>query len=1018
MNLYALTPLFSALALSGFLAYMLAQKTSRLNKIFLALTAALLIWNLGDFFTWTVIPDNYLGISFHLLTACWLQIGLLTLLFVYQIIGKKFDLVLKFLCLTTGMAIVLSVFTDSFVQGFAPTFWGKIIVPGPIYLPLIVIAVFIPLLYSIIMIAVALRQSLTPNIRNSLKLVMYGLTISMTVAIATDVVIPHIYNKTDFIHLGSASAVFFCFFMLLAVNKYKFMSITIEDLARNIFMGNSEGVVILDQTGMIKQINPAACMMLGMDESNCETVNLHQCVVNYDLDKEYAAYETETSTGKSVSLSQSRIVAERNSSAGFLLLINDLTDKKIAQQQLLDLNNELEEKVRQRTAELNSTTDFLESVFNSITDAIMVVDAHGRIVKCNQQFYKLFNYQPEEVRNKIIDMFFSEDELAEFNRNLQELNKTQQFSIETDVLLNSGIENPVYISTSVIKQTGMAKQEDQILIVLSDISKRKNAELKLAESQRLSKLIIDNINESIMVVQDGLIRNFVNSCFSGHTIEDVLNQPLTNFIHPDYCDQVIKHHRARSAGCTDLPNSYQIKILNTQGVYMWADVTAVYTKWEEKDAVLVYLRDISKQKQAEELLVENEKLFRAFIDQANDFILIKSRDGHYLKINRKFSWLIGKTEAEIAGKTPQDLGYSPEFVREVTVFDQQIIESKLTIVRESAARKSKKMAVEWLEETMFPILDESGEVKYIGIISRDITPTKKNEQELFRQNEQLQEAYRKLQESYQIIINQEKLASLGTLAAGMAHEINNPSQAIKFSMQSLKLNLIDLQTFLDECKKVKNAYAVDAKMQLNDILELMDRLDLDTILLELQNIALENEKSVNRINNIIQSTSRLSYQEQEMKPCDMKQIVSDALTLLHSNLKNQLQIEQTVEENLPAVFGIHQQLEQVVINLINNAKDSMEEKGLGREEALLKISLSFDYPANMVRLSVGDNGKGIPAELLGKIYDPFFTTKQLGKGTGLGLNLVHRIVENHSGTISVDSKVDEGTSFVVSLPAA
>lgn len=914
MNLYALIPLFSGFMLIGFASFIMAKQSNRLNKLFLAFTMSLTVWNLGEFLNWSVFPDHFMMISIRILSVSWLLPGILCLLFVYELIGKKSDLLLKIFYFISGISIFIATSSNLFSNGFSQKYWGKVVSPGILYLPIIGLIDILPFIYSIFLIYRSMQKTNHEKVCKSLKMFLYGLIISMIIAISTELVIPHVLNKPDIMPFSSSAAVILCFFMLLAVN-----------------------------------------------------------------------------------LKQSKIAAEIS---------------------LLNANNQLENKVAVRTAELVQTRDFLESIFNAIKDAIIIIDAQGHIVRCNEQFYKLFHYQSDEVKNKLFDMLFSEDDLNKFNQKLTELKQADQFSFETNVLLHSGEENPVYISTSILRNSSLTGSKNQLLVVISDISQRKKAENRLLISQRLTKMIIENINETILVVQDGFIKNFVNKKFTGYSFDDVKNQLFEQFVHPDYREMIKKNYQDRISGLTDVPSNYQIQIIDKNGSYLWAEANVVLTKWEKKDATLVYLRDINKQKKAEEQLMENEKLFRAFIDQANDFIMIKSKDGKYLKINKKFSWLIGKTEAEIAGKTPTDLGYSPVFIQEKELLDKQIIENKITLVRESEASKSKKSGLEWLEETMFPILDDNNEVKFIGVISRDITEKKRAERELSIQNEQLQDAYTKLQESYKIIINQEKLASLGTMAAGIAHEINNPTQAIKFSMQSLKLNLKDLGYFIDECKKIKKTSINDYPKLLRNISEMIEALELDVVLIELSNIASENEKSVDRIQNIIQSTSRLSYHDQEMKPCDLKEVISDALILLHSNIKYQITVKKIFAANLPNVMGVHQQLEQVFINLINNARDAILEKGLNQTDALLILDLIYNPNSGLVEIRVSDNGNGIPETIINKIFDPFFTTKKLGCGTGLGLNLVHRIISGHNGTIIVDSMIGQGTTFLIKLPAA
>jgi len=305
---------------------------------------------------------------------------------------------------------------------------------------------------------------------------------------------------------------------------------------------------------------------------------------------------------------------------------------------------------------------------------------------------------------------------------------------------------------------------------------------------------------------------------------------------------------------------------------------------------------------------------------------------------------------------------------------------------------------------------------FIVTILKDISEQKSNQKKLKQQNALLQSAFRNLQQSQDIIIKQEKLASLGTMVAGIAHEINNPTQAIKFSIESLGLNIKDIKAFMSEMIDLMHTTEPAENEKLTKIRNLMSYFDVVTMVEEIGEFIKSNLQSVQRIEHIINSSKRMAYAESIFAICNMNQIIEDALTLVANQIKYNVTIQKNLARSLPDFNGLSQELGQVIINLLINGKDAIEEKGLNKDDGIIQLITLYDEESNRIEIRISDNGKGIKAENITKIFDPFFTTKAVGKGTGLGLNLVHRIIESHKGEVKVESIPDQGTTFIIHLP--
>lgn len=424
---------------------------------------------------------------------------------------------------------------------------------------------------------------------------------------------------------------------------------------------------------------------------------------------------------------------------------------------------------------------------------------------------------------------------------------------------------------------------------------------------------------------------------------------------------------------------------------------------------------LDEKQKFEKDLITQERVFRSFIEQADDYIMIKDLEGRYILVNDKFAGLFGKESKLIEGRTPEELGYSNEQIDFFNQTDNTVLELRKAVRVEFKSYFSQLEGIGWLEEIVFPVFDEKGEIFLIGVLARDITKRKRYEEELELQNEKLKKAYEDLKNSQELIIKQEKLASLGTMFAGIAHEINNPVQAIKFSLDMLEMDVADIIKLLQAIKSISNK-DIDSSLKLQHIIDTSKEIGVDDIIDELTSYISDNFKMVERIDTILKSTKRMVHADLSFTDCYIEDIINDSLTLLHNSIKDKVQIEKDIEKDIPKFKGAVQDLSQVFINLIQNATDSIEEKGHNNITGLIKINVVFDRWQEGISISIEDNGTGIKKEIQSKIFDPFFTTKSIGKGTGQGLGICYRVITAHNGKIDFESEVGKGTKFKVWLP--
>jgi signal transduction histidine kinase len=269
---------------------------------------------------------------------------------------------------------------------------------------------------------------------------------------------------------------------------------------------------------------------------------------------------------------------------------------------------------------------------------------------------------------------------------------------------------------------------------------------------------------------------------------------------------------------------------------------------------------------------------------------------------------------------------------------------------------------------------------------------------------------KKIEYLEQQISQQEKLASLGMLSAGIVHEIQNPLNfVINFSKLSCKL----LQDMEDVLSEVQDSLPHDSKEELGDILA-----DLKS------NIA-KIEENGNRVSSIIRGVLLYSRGKDDYMFTDLKELVHEYIWLSYHAVKAghknfNVSIMEDYEEDIPLLNIIPQDVSRAVLNIMNNACYAVFSKAKGASDAayLPTIKVSIKKDGSMVRLVIEDNGTGISEEVNEKLYTPFFTTKPIGEGTGLGLSISKSIIEGkHKGTIEMETKVNEFTRFTISLPS-
>ncbi len=517
------------------------------------------------------------------------------------------------------------------------------------------------------------------------------------------------------------------------------------------------------------------------------------------------------------------------------------------------------------------------------------------------------------------------------------------------------------------------------------LEKLEEAHIKLQQADERTRSIIDASPVPLIVtrIDNGTIlyANKHLGSLVGYTVEELEGQSSPDFYYdPNERQQVV--NQLETHGMLD---NHEVRIKHRDGRVIWCIFSLVASIVDDVKVIIGGLYDISQRKEAEEKLI----LYRKIFDSSQDGIMVFDTSGKMVLRNPAHKRLSGLTDEEVKGKQVLDL--VPENARQAIrkgiehgTFYRNEFEWPLPGGKERP-----------IDLSVFTIPDSEGNVMYSVGMGRDISERRIAQQAMQKTLEKLEMANREIKQTQTQLIQSEKMASLGQLVAGVAHEINNPVGAMK----SIHSTQVKAFTKLKEHLELVCALDKNNKVVLEKYLRIIG---------DSNKVISNGTERVSEIVRRLKSFARLD--EAELQKIDINECVEDTLELIHHEIKNDVTVLKSCKD-VPKISCYPGQLNQVLLNLLINAKHALEgntEKG--------EIHIFTSYIDNRVLITIEDNGKGIPKENLGKIFDPGFTTKGVGVGTGLGLSICYQIIKEHHGDIKVESKVGYGTIFVIDLP--
>jgi PAS domain S-box-containing protein len=529
---------------------------------------------------------------------------------------------------------------------------------------------------------------------------------------------------------------------------------------------------------------------------------------------------------------------------------------------------------------------------------------------------------------------------------------------------------------------------------------RQRIEQVVSENERHYRHLLESITDYTYVVKlkDGEVIQTTHSptCLSvtGYTAEQYHTEPRLwlRMVHREDQPSVIEQaERARQG---EIQPPLEHRLFHKNGESRWVRHTIVPRR-DEHGNVIAYdglLRDITARKTAEEQLVKSEAFYHSLVESLPQHILRKDVNERFTFANQKFCQLLGKPLSEIIGRTDFDF-FQPDLAAKYQADDRHVIKTDrlFETVEVNQAPGGEKRFVNVIKS---PIHDSKGRIIGIQGIFWDITERIRAEEDLRRTHEELRKSHGELKAAQLQLIQAAKMESIGTLAAGVAHEVKNPLATLTMGLNYLE----------------KNVSAVDKNLVL--------------VLTEMRD-AIGRADKITRGLLDFAASHRLDTQAD-----DLNRILEQSLVLLRHELnKQQIELITEFEPDLPRVAIEKNQIQQVFVNVFMNAIQAMSGGGTlrvrtskrrvaqSRQEEGSRTSDQFFVGDTAVLAEIEDSGPGISQENLAKIFDPFFTTKPTGVGTGLGLPVSKKIIELHGGTIDITNRPEGGVRVAIMLRA-
>lgn len=619
--------------------------------------------------------------------------------------------------------------------------------------------------------------------------------------------------------------------------------------------------------------------------------------------------------------------------------------------------------------DLKKRIDRLEHLIQNFSSSMTVFDDTGRLLEINKQAAECLGGKTEDFIGRNLSEFIPEN-AEEYLRRIRDVYQSGKPARYEDQVFNKSSLR--WFLTNYIPLFDENNSVIAVQVVTHDIDDRKKTELALKENEGIFNCFLEH-NPIYVFFKDEDIRSIKLS----RNYEKMLGMPLDEILGKTM-DELFPSDLAKSMIEDDkrvLREGKQIIVEEEFNGSFYESIKFPIIVEGKPKYLAGYTMDVTEQKKAKEKVESNIAFLQSLLDTIPSPIYYIDKESRILGANRawaetvvgmKIEDIIGQNMCDVCEKAPQEMKDEHKHK------DRELIRKGGTQVFESRFKCNDDQERDFIfYKSTFP--DAEGKIAGIVGVMLDITDRNRTEEE----NKSLQ----------QRLLQAQKMESIGTLAGGIAHDFNNILMPIIAYSDLLRMRL-----------------SGDSSAQ-NDILQI--------------------RRAADRAKDLVHQILTFARQkEAELVPVKISPLLKETVKLLRASIPSTIDVKYRIDAEHDTVFADPTQINQIIMNLCTNAVHAIGNRSGYLEIALANESMNLNSansfagpePGRYVKLSVKDTGKGIRPDLIEKIFEPYFTTKEVGKGTGMGLSIVHGIVKSYKGEITVESEVDKGTCFSIYLP--
>ena len=676
--------------------------------------------------------------------------------------------------------------------------------------------------------------------------------------------------------------------------------------------------------------------------------------------------------------------------------------------------------------------DAFQSMVEHSLDIMAVVDEQGRITYVTPSVHRVLGYRTEDLIGKASSDYVHPEDLPALVQTYRRPRRADEAAPVVTCRVRHKEGTWRYFETAGNRLYPTAGVPG-IVVSFRDVTERKLWERAIRESERRNSAVIDNAMDAYLAMNaSGMIIgwNTQAEAMFGWRREKVLGQRLSSVILPP--SQRDEHERGRerflATGEGHLMNRrIEMTALHRDGHEFPVELSMTHVRIGDSHTFSAFIRDISARRAGERALQESEERFRILVEHAPEaIVVIDAETALFVDSNHNAQRMFGYDAEEMRRIGPREVTSAQDLTGQTV---ESLVEERLRRALEGGALKFEitcqhKSGRTFPTEVRLVRLPATGrklvrgsvtdisERRWAQKLHQDYSRTLEEQvaqrtRELEAKNAELQQALEKLKDTQRQLITQEKMASLGVLTAGIAHEIKNPLNFVN-NFAELTVELIqELRALLAAGASPEGSIPEEEASLLRDI----------------EQNAVKIHEHGKRADRIVRGMLQHSRSEHMRQTTDINALVDEYVKLAYHGLRARdasfnIRLDLQYDEHIGSIPVVPQDLSRVILNIVNNGcyAAHQKRKSLGSDFHPVLTVRTRDA-GDFVEIRVRDNGPGIPPEIRDSIFNPFFTTKPVGEGTGLGLSICYDIiVREHLGELIVDTESGEFTEFAIALP--